>query len=43
VDLAIEDLKQAIQLNPEYKNNAKTDPDFDEIREDERFKKLIED
>jgi hypothetical protein len=33
----------AIELNPEYKNNAKTDPDFEKIGEDDRFKKLIED
>ncbi|WP_217359984.1 tetratricopeptide repeat protein [Anabaena sp. UHCC 0253] len=43
VNLAIDNLQKAIELNPEYKNNAKTDPDFDEIREDERFKQLIED
>ena len=43
VDLAIKDLKQAIDLNHEYKTKAKTNTYFDEIREDERFKKLIED
>ena len=42
-DLAIKDLEEAIQLNPEYKTQAKTNNYFDEIREDERFKKLIED
>ena len=42
-DLAIKDLEEAIQLNPEYKTKAKTNNYFDEIREDERFKKLIED
>jgi tetratricopeptide (TPR) repeat protein len=42
-DLAIKDLEEAIQLNPEYKTQAKTNTYFDEIREDERFKKLIED
>ena len=42
-DLAIEDLKEAIRLNSEYKTKAKTNNYFDEIREDERFKKLIED
>ena len=43
VDLAIKDLKEAIRLNSEYKTKAKTNTYFDEIREDERFKKLIED
>jgi tetratricopeptide (TPR) repeat protein len=42
-DLAIKDLEEAIQLNPEYKTQAKTNTYFDEIREDERFKKKIED
>lgn len=43
VDLAIKDLKQAIQLNPEYKTQAKTNNYFEKIRENEQFKKLIED
>lgn len=42
VNLAIENLQHAIQLNPEYRQKAKVDPDFDQIREDERFKNLIE-
>jgi len=41
--LAIESLRQAIELNDEYKTKAKINNYFDEIREDERFKKLIED
>ncbi|QSJ18993.1 tetratricopeptide repeat protein [Nostoc sp. UHCC 0702] len=42
VDLAINNLQQAIKLHPAYKEKAKTDSDFDTIREDERFHKLIE-
>jgi tetratricopeptide (TPR) repeat protein len=41
VDLAIENLQQAIKLNSEYKKFARTDSDFDAIREDERFQRLI--
>ena len=41
VDLAVENLKQAISLNPEYREMAKTDPDFNSIREDERFQALL--
>jgi tetratricopeptide (TPR) repeat protein len=43
VDLAIKDLKQAIDLNHEYKTKAKTNNYFEKIRENEQFKKLIED
>ncbi|ELS03868.1 tetratricopeptide repeat protein, partial [Xenococcus sp. PCC 7305] len=42
VDLAIENLTQAINLNPEYREMAKTDSDFDNIREKPNFKSLIE-
>jgi tetratricopeptide (TPR) repeat protein len=43
VDLAIENLQQAIKLNPdEYREMAKTDSDFDSIREDQRFQALID-
>jgi len=43
VDLAIENLQQAIKLNPEkYREMAKTDSDFDSLREDARFQKLIQ-
>jgi tetratricopeptide (TPR) repeat protein len=43
VDLAIENLQQAINLNPnEYREAAKTDSDFDSIREDNRFQALIQ-
>ena len=41
-DLAIENLAQAINLNPEYREMAKTDSSFDNIREEPKFKALIE-
>jgi tetratricopeptide (TPR) repeat protein len=41
IELVIENLKQAIELYPKLKEDLKTDPDFDAIREDERFKQLI--
>ncbi len=38
VEQAIENLQQAITLNPQqYREMAKTDPDFDKIREEKRF------
>jgi tetratricopeptide (TPR) repeat protein len=42
ISVAIECLKKAIHLSPKLKQIAKTDPDFDVIREDDRFKQLIE-
>lgn len=43
VELAIENLQQAISLNPgEYKQLAKTDSDFDAVRDREIFKQLID-
>ncbi len=43
VDLAIENLQQAINLNPnEYREAAKTDSVFDSIRGDNRFQALIQ-
>ena len=41
IDTAIEKLQEAINLNPEYKEMAKTDSDFDAIRDDQRFVKII--
>ncbi|WP_373528613.1 tetratricopeptide repeat protein [Nostoc sp.] len=41
LDLAIENLQQAINLNPECREMAKTDTDFDNIREDRQFQDLI--
>ncbi|OKH55637.1 tetratricopeptide repeat protein [Scytonema sp. HK-05] len=43
IEQAIENLEKAIHLNPdEYREMAKTDSDFDSIREDERFVALIQ-
>ena len=43
VEQAIENLQQAINLSPEkWRERAKTDSDFDKIRDDERFKALIQ-
>jgi hypothetical protein len=43
IEQAIENLQQAINLNPdEYRQMAKTDSDFDSVREDERFQALIQ-
>ncbi|MBW4469666.1 MAG: tetratricopeptide repeat protein [Stenomitos rutilans HA7619-LM2] len=41
VDLAIENLQQSIILDSEYWEMAKTDSDFDGIRDDERFRAVI--
>ncbi|QLE42510.1 tetratricopeptide repeat protein [Nostoc sp. C052] len=43
IEQALENLQKAINLNhDEYRKMAKTDSDFDAIREDERFQALIE-
>lgn len=43
IEQALENLEQAINLNcEEYREMAKTDSDFDGIREDERFQALIQ-
>ena len=42
-DLAIENLAQAIKLNPEYREMAKTESIFDNIREEPKFRDLIDD
>ena len=41
IEQAIENLKTAINLHPKVREMAKTDSDFDAIREDERFQELI--
>ncbi len=41
-DKAIDDLKRAIELNIDYKFLAMDDRDFDNIRDSDEFKKLIE-
>ena len=43
VDLAIDNLEQAIKLSPnEYRELARKNSDFDKIRQDGRFQALIE-
>ncbi|MEQ8383383.1 MAG: tetratricopeptide repeat protein [Coleofasciculus sp. A1-SPW-01] len=43
IDLAVESLKQAIKLNPEeYREIAKTDSAFDNLRGDNQFQALIQ-
>ena len=41
IDLAIATLQQAINLDSKYREMAKTDSDFDGIRQDDRFQSLI--
>ena len=38
---ALMNLKESIRLDERYLESAKIDKDFDSIRSDERFKKLI--
>ena len=42
-ELAIATLKQAIALDPKYREMAKTDADFDGVRSDDRFQALLKD
>ncbi|WP_416670963.1 tetratricopeptide repeat protein [Egbenema bharatensis] len=42
IEQAIQNLQQSIALNPECRELAKTDEDFDRIRHDDRFQALIE-
>jgi tetratricopeptide (TPR) repeat protein len=39
---AVEFLQQAIGLNPKYREDAKTDSDFDGVRDDERFRAVVD-
>ena len=41
LDLAIDSLTKAISINQEYQTMAKTDADFDNIRDDQRFQSLV--
>jgi len=41
IDLAIETLQHAISLDAENREWAKTDSDFDGIRDDERFRVVV--
>ncbi|MCH7510921.1 MAG: tetratricopeptide repeat protein, partial [Chloroflexi bacterium] len=40
-DEALEDLRRAIGADPEYRDKARTDSDFDNIRDDPRFRELV--
>jgi tetratricopeptide (TPR) repeat protein len=42
IDMAINDLIQSIKINPDFRDKAKLEPDFDLIRSDDRFVNLIE-
>ena len=41
VELAIATLKQAIDLDPKYREMAETDADFERVRSDDRFQALM--
>ena len=41
IDDALKNLEQAIKLDKSYIESARTDKDFNSIRNDKRFKKLI--
>ncbi len=41
VEMAVQSLKRAIEMNPPYKKNAQEDSDFVNIREDARFSRLV--
>ncbi|WP_024970206.1 TPR end-of-group domain-containing protein, partial [Microcystis aeruginosa] len=41
VELAIENLQRAINLDVKYQDMAKTEQDFEQIRGDERFQRLL--
>ena len=41
IESAIESLTKAIALNPKWLESAKTDSDFDSIRNDQRFQSLV--
>jgi hypothetical protein len=38
---ALENLKKAIEVDPALKERAKTDKDFENLWEDEHFKRLV--
>jgi tetratricopeptide (TPR) repeat protein len=41
IDQAIASLQKAIEINPKFREDAKTDSDFDAIRQDDRFQQLL--
>ena len=42
LEAAFELLQQAIEIDPEYREMAKTDTDFDRLRDDGRFRSLVQ-
>jgi hypothetical protein len=38
---ALADLKRAVELNPSYRESAKSDKDFEKLWEDQDFKDII--
>jgi tetratricopeptide (TPR) repeat protein len=42
LDTALSLLKQSFEIDPKYRTMAKTDPDFNPIRHDQRFRALVE-
>ncbi|NJN73309.1 MAG: hypothetical protein HC799_11140 [Limnothrix sp. RL_2_0] len=42
IETALELLTTALNLDPKYQDMAKTDSDFDSIRDDPRFQALIQ-
>lgn len=42
IELTIDNLRRAIELNTNWKESAKTDSDFANIREHELFKNLVD-
>jgi hypothetical protein len=42
LELTLTNLQRAIELDPKNRKLAKTDPDFDHIRNDARFQALIQ-
>ncbi len=41
LDLATDSLQKAINLNPKYREMAKEDTDFDNLKENKRFQNLM--
>jgi hypothetical protein len=42
IKAALENLKQAIDLDTNFRNMAKTDADFNDILQDQQFQALVE-
>ena len=41
IEKSLEKLSQAINLDPQFRENAKKETDFDQIRSDRRFQELL--